>query len=66
MNPPKLDSRWNTKREEVTHKIGKAGTSAFLLFNTDELTVLRTLIERAIGPLSHTASGGKDVDRVRA
>lgn len=58
---PKLDSHWNARRAEVTHKVGKAGTSAFLLFNTEELGMLRDLIERALDP--RAALGGTDLAR---
>ncbi|GAB3228727.1 hypothetical protein [Mycolicibacterium hippocampi] len=46
---PVLHTHWNAKRSEVTHKIGKAGTSAFLLFNNDELAELRGQIDAALG-----------------
>lgn len=46
---PVLHTHWNAKRSEVTHKIGKAGTSAFLLFNNDELAALRRQIDAALG-----------------
>jgi hypothetical protein len=49
VNPPILDTHWNAKRSEVTHKIGKAGTSAFLLFNDAELVTLRDQIDTALG-----------------
>ncbi|MBA8960136.1 hypothetical protein JOJ86_003427 [Rhodococcus percolatus] len=49
MNPPAIDSHFNRKRGETTHRIKKAGTSAFLLFNNDELRELRDLIDSALG-----------------
>ena len=49
MNPPAIDSHFNHKRGETTHRIKKAGTSAFLLFNNDELRELRDLIDSALG-----------------
>jgi hypothetical protein len=49
MNPPHLDTHWNNKRAEATHKVKKAGTSAFLLFNDAELAMLREQIDAALG-----------------
>lgn len=49
---PGLNSHWNGRRSETTHKITKQGTSAFLLFNTEELLTLRGLIDAALGGTS--------------
>lgn len=48
MNTPGIATHWNARRQEVTHKITKQGTSAFLLFNDAELLKLRELIDTAI------------------
>lgn len=41
-----FDVRWNPKRREVvTYRIGKRGTSAFLLFSDAELLELHRLID---------------------
>jgi hypothetical protein len=44
-----FDARWKPKRREVTYRIGKRGTSAFLLFSDAELMELRRLIDSAVG-----------------
>jgi hypothetical protein len=49
VNLPAVDTHWNAKRSETTHKIKKAGTSAFLLFNDAELSMLREQINAALG-----------------
>jgi hypothetical protein len=48
VNPPRIQTHWNARRAEVTHKVTKAGTSAFLLLNNAELLALRDLIDSAI------------------
>lgn len=45
---PTFGSKFNPKRGEVTYRIGKEGTSAFLLFGMNDLIELRTFIDSAI------------------
>jgi hypothetical protein len=45
---PGISTHWNARRQEVTHKITKQGTSAFLLFNDAGLLRLRDLIDAAL------------------
>lgn len=49
MTAATFDARWNPKRREVTYRIGKRGTSAFLMFRDAELLELRRLIDSAVG-----------------
>lgn len=42
-----FDARWNPKRGEVTYRIGKQGTSAFLLLGADDIAELRNRIDQA-------------------
>jgi hypothetical protein len=48
VNPPSVVTYWSAKRSEVNHKIKKAGTSAFLVFNEAELQMLRDQIDAAL------------------
>ena len=43
-----FDARRNPKRRGVTYRIGKRGTSAFLLFSDGERLELRCLIDSAV------------------
>ncbi|MGQ4596456.1 hypothetical protein [Nocardia sp. R6R-6] len=49
MNAPRIRTLWNKARGEITHKITREGTSAFLLMNDQELVILRDLINSALG-----------------
>jgi hypothetical protein len=43
-----FDGKWNPKRGDTTYRIGKEGTSAFLLFGAGDLPGLYELIGAAI------------------
>lgn len=55
MSAVTFDARWNPKRGEVTYRIGKQGTSAFLLLGADDIAELRNRIDQA--------TKGTDYDR---
>lgn len=58
MSRPTFQSSWNPKRQQVTYRIGKAGTSAFLLFGADDIAELHRMLTEA--------TKGTDVDRLRS
>jgi hypothetical protein len=43
-----FDGKWNPKRGDMTYRIGKEGTSAFLLFGVDDLPGLYEMIGTAM------------------
>ena len=45
---PTFQQSWNPKRREVTYRIGKQGTSAFLLFGASDIAELHQLITEAM------------------
>ena len=47
MSAVTFDARWNPKRQQVTYRIGKQGTSAFLLLGDDDIAELRHQIDQA-------------------
>lgn len=49
MRKPKLDARLDRNTNEPYYKITRAGTSAFLLMNPDELVELHKQIVAALG-----------------
>lgn len=58
MSRPTFQTSWNPKRQEITYRIGKQGTSAFLLFGADDIAALHAMLTEAMK--------GNSVDRVRA
>lgn len=53
MSAVTFDARWNPKRAEVTYRVGKRGTSAFLLLGTEDIAELRHLIDQATKGTEH-------------
>jgi hypothetical protein len=53
MSAVTFDARWNPKRQQVTYRIGKQGTSAFLLFGADDIAELRSQIDQATKGAEH-------------
>ena len=45
---PTFQQSWNPKRREVTYRIGKQGTNAFLLFGASDIAELHQLITKAM------------------
>jgi len=48
VNQPTFQTSWNPKRQEVTYRIGKQGTTAFLLFGADDITELHQQLIKAM------------------
>jgi hypothetical protein len=48
-----FDARWNPKRREITYRIGKRGTSVYLLFGADDIAELRDEIDQATKGTEH-------------
>jgi hypothetical protein len=47
MSAVTFEARWNPRRQQVTYRVGKRGTSAFLLLGADDITELRNQIDKA-------------------
>jgi hypothetical protein len=43
-----FSSKWNAERQELTYRIGKEGTKAFLLFGVDDLPGLHAMLTAAM------------------
>lgn len=48
-----FSSKWNPKRQEVTYRLGKRGTSVFLLLGADDIAELHRQITKATEGLTH-------------
>jgi hypothetical protein len=44
---PTFQTSWNPRRQEVTYRIGKQDTPAFLLFGADDIAELQRMITEA-------------------
>lgn len=53
MSTVTFDARWNPKRAEVTYRVGKRGTSAFLLLGAEDIAELSHLIDQATKGTEH-------------
>jgi hypothetical protein len=62
VNRPTFQMSWNPKRREITYRIGKQGTSAFLLFGADDIAELHRLITQAMKGTANDRTAGLTED----
>jgi hypothetical protein len=43
-----VQTSWNPRRQEITYRIGKQGTNAFLLFGADDIADLHRQLTKAV------------------